>query len=64
VPRDDPEARRLVELLRALIRRHFDPEGKTYVLPPPMHCAGLSIAEILIRARDRAKQTAMKNPLT
>jgi hypothetical protein len=57
VPRDDPEARRLVELLHERIRRRYEAEGKTYIPLPPMNITGLTLAEAILRGRDRARQT-------
>ena len=61
VPKDDPEERRLVELLQERIRRRYEAEGKTYEPPPPMDTRGLSIAEILRLARNRATQKRVEN---
>jgi hypothetical protein len=57
VPRDDPEARRLVELLHERIRRRCQAERKTYVPPPPPDLTGLTLAEAILRGRDRARQS-------
>jgi hypothetical protein len=47
VPPEDPEGRRLVELLQARIRRWFEANGETYTPPSPEEFTGRSIVEIL-----------------
>jgi hypothetical protein len=59
VPRDDPERRRLAELLRARRRRRIEESGQVYVEPDPMpeDFRSFTIAEVL-RARRRSRQPA------
>ena len=47
VPPEDPEGRRLVELLQTRIRRWAEAKGETYTSPLPEEFTGRSIVEIL-----------------
>ena len=47
VPPDDPEGRRLVELLQGRRRRWAEANGETYTPPLPEEFMGRSIVEIL-----------------
>jgi hypothetical protein len=46
-PPDDPGGRRLVELLRARIRRWAEVNGQTYAAAPPEDLTGMAVVDIL-----------------
>jgi hypothetical protein len=53
VPPDDPEGRRLVQVLQSRIRRWAEANGERYTPPPPEEFTGRSIVEILCERFDR-----------